>query len=236
MQTQLLTWQISIQRVKPTPAELATLYDRLAHHWSAKIRRLGFDRAYRQWLTDLYPQLFTATPMLNRAESKGIPVLDCGVGTGALTLALHQITPLPLQLHGVDVAPKMVAEARHRLAEAGASLQAKVHDICALPYADHSFHLVMNAHTLEHLAEPQVGLREMVRVLQPGGLLLLIVTRPGLLGRLLDARWGLCLITPTELQQWLQAAGLSEVQFHPLGGPHWCRWLSFSCTARKVAG
>lgn len=81
---------------------------------------------YRQWLTDLYPQLFTAAPMLHRAESKGLPVLDCGAGTSVLILALHQITPLPLQLHGVDVAPKMVGAARRRLA-AGATLQTKVH-------------------------------------------------------------------------------------------------------------
>lgn len=236
MQTQLLTWQISIQRVKPTATEIATIYDRLANRWSAKTRRLGFDRAYRNLLTDLYPRLFAGVQPMHRVgdQEKGISVLDCGVGTGALSLALHQITPLQLQFHGVDVAPNMVAEARRRLAAKGAALQGKVHDICALPYPAQSFHLVMSAHTLEHLADPQAGLHEMVRVLQPGGMLLLIVTRPGLPGRLLDARWGLILVKLEQLQQWLQAAGMVDIQFHPLGGPRWCRWLSFSCTARKL--
>lgn len=235
MQTQLLTWQISIQRVKPTSAELAATYDRLAHLWSAKTRQLGFDRAYQRLLIDLYPRLFAGAPPVARSdeESAGIPVLDCGVGTGALSLALHQITPLKVQLHGVDIAPNMVAEARRRLAAQGASLQAKVHDMRTLPYPASSFRLVMNAHTLEHLANPQVGLAEMVRVLEPGGTLLLIVTRPGLLGSLLDARWGLHLVMREELQQWLQAAGMVDVQFHTLGGPPWCRWMSFGCTARK---
>lgn len=235
MQTQLLTWQISIQRVKPTTAELAATYDRMAYLWSAKTRHLGFDHAYRRLLIDLYPRLFAGAAPVERADAgdKGVPVLDCGVGTGALSLALHQITPLKLQLHGVDIASNMVTEARRRLAAQGASLQTKVHDIRSLPYPDASFRLVMNAHTLEHLAAPQAGLAEMVRVLEPGGLLLLIVTRPGLLGSLLDARWGLHLVMREDLQQWLQAAGMVDVQFHTLDGPPWCRWMSFGCTARK---
>lgn len=162
-------------------------------------------------------------------------MLDCGLGTGALSLALHRITPLPLQLHGVDVSPKMVATAQQRLAQVGASLQGKTHDIAALPYADHSFDLVMSAHTLEHLPNARVALNEMMRVLKPGGVLLLVTTRRGLFGSLLDARWGLNCLQPHRLHTWLTESGFTDITWPRLGGPPWCRWMSYGCLARKCS-
>jgi demethylmenaquinone methyltransferase/2-methoxy-6-polyprenyl-1,4-benzoquinol methylase len=236
MQTQLLTWQISIERIKPTTAELAATYDKLAHLWDGKLQRLGYDRAYQALFTDLYPTLFAgARPQVNGAErEEAIPVLDCGLGTGALTLALHRIAPLPLHLHGVDVAPRMVAEAQRRLTAAGAAIHARTHDISALPYADASFNLVMSAHTLEHLPDATPALHEMVRVLKPGGVLLLLTTRRGLFGSLLNAQWGLHLCEPTAVTAWLQNTGMVDIRTHSLGGPPWCRWMSDAYTARKM--
>jgi hypothetical protein len=46
MDMTLGTWRVSIQRIPPTSAELAALYDNAAHYWQNALRRLGFLRAY----------------------------------------------------------------------------------------------------------------------------------------------------------------------------------------------
>ena len=53
MDMTLGTWRVSIQRIPPTSAELAALYDNAAHYWQNALRRLGFLRAY----TDLFARL-----------------------------------------------------------------------------------------------------------------------------------------------------------------------------------
>ena len=53
MDMTLGTWRISIQRIPPTSAELAALYDNAAHYWQGALRRLGFLRAY----ADLFARL-----------------------------------------------------------------------------------------------------------------------------------------------------------------------------------
>lgn len=236
MQMQFLTWQLTIQRVYPTTSELATTYDQVAHLWDTKIRRLGYDRAYRTLMADLYPTLFAnpLAPIGAATTTERVPVLDCGVGTGALSLALQQNAPLPLQIHAVDLSPKMLVAAEERLTALGVAIQTKRHDIRSLPYVDQSFDLVMSAHTLEHLPDTKSALYEMARVLKPGGTLLLITTRRGFLGSVLDAYWGLNFLQPNKLCRWLTACGLTNVTCFPMPGPIWCRWLSYGCLAYKM--
>jgi ubiquinone/menaquinone biosynthesis C-methylase UbiE len=52
-------------------------------------------------------------------------------------------------------------------------------DIHALPLKVNAFAAVINVEVLEHLAEPEQALREMFRVLRPGGRLYLIAPRDG---------------------------------------------------------
>ena len=53
MDITLGTWRVSIQRIAPTSAELAALYNAAAHYWPTALRRLGFLRAY----ADLFARL-----------------------------------------------------------------------------------------------------------------------------------------------------------------------------------
>lgn len=222
MHMQVLSWEISVQRNKPDAGELARRYDQLAQRWSGKIRRMGFDRAYRALFAELVAQL------LPRDDHAAAPrVLDCGLGAGDLSLALGETLPATkLEFHGVDVSPGMVAEAERRFAEQGRRLRARVQTLCDLPYDDGSFDLVMSAHAIEHLPDPRAGLAEMARVLRPGAPLLVVTTRPSLPGRLLDAQWGLNCIAPTTLHGWLHELGLVNVSLRPLPGPPWCGWMS----------
>ena len=73
----------------------------------------------------------------------------------------------------------------------------------------------MSAHMLEHLPVPSVGLHEMVRVLQPQAPLILVVTRPGLLGPLIQLHWGKGCLAPKLLAEMMTEVGLTNIRFYP---------------------
>jgi SAM-dependent methyltransferase len=100
----------------------------------------------------------------------GMTLLDCGCGPGAITLGLAEAVA-PGQAVGVDREPSMVARAG-ALAEAHqvAHVQFQVGDICALPFPAASFDAVFTCAVLEHLADPVQALREIGRILRPGGI------------------------------------------------------------------
>lgn len=95
--------------------------------------------------------------------------LEVGVGTGA-TLPHY---PSGMRLTGVDLSPAMLAIARERALRAGRPAEFHVADAAALPYPDASFDSVVCAFALCGFPDETAALREMLRVLRPGGNLLL---------------------------------------------------------------
>lgn len=228
MQVQILTWQLSVKRVRPTTEELVAKYNVIAHQWQQRIQRLGYDQVYARLFASLYDDLHN-----NFARHSTISVLDCGVGSGALSAALYKSGHDKLTLQGVDTSPAMASAARKHLAQQGVPMRIQVQDLRSLPYDDNAFGMVMAAHTIEHLPQPQVGIREMVRVLRPGAPLLIVTTRPDLLGALINLQWGLTCLEETVLVKALVSAGLHDVQPVPFGGPLWCRYMSYALIGWK---
>lgn len=99
-----------------------------------------------------------------RTAATALDVLDVGCGTGSL---LRTLSAWPVRLHGGDLVPQMVAETSRRLP--GADL--RVADATQLPWARETMDIVTCTGVLEYLDEPACALREMHRVLRPGGTL-----------------------------------------------------------------
>jgi len=100
-----------------------------------------------------------------------LDALDAGCGTGFLTFELatrgHRVT-------GVDFAPAMIAEARRKAAERGVSVRLEEADAEQLPFAPGSFDLAISRHVLWTLPHPEAAIDEWVRVLRPGGRLVVV--------------------------------------------------------------
>lgn len=92
----------------------------------------------------------------------GEPMLDAGCGTG-LNLAA-----LPAGSVGIDLNPRNLALVRARLPQH----VAVEGDIETMPFEDGSFGTVLCTEVLEHVPYPEQALREIRRVLRPGGTLI----------------------------------------------------------------
>lgn len=94
--------------------------------------------------------------------------LDIATGTGNVALPLAK---RGAEVTGVDIAPNLLEQARERAAAEGLSIQFDEGDAEALPYPDASFDVVTSMFGAMFAPRPELVVREMARVLRPGGLL-----------------------------------------------------------------
>ncbi|WP_188193271.1 class I SAM-dependent methyltransferase [Nonomuraea sp. SYSU D8015] len=103
-----------------------------------------------------------------------LDVLDLGCGTGSLSLLLaergHRVV-------GVDLAPRMVARARAKLA--GTDAVVLIGDAARPPVGERRFDVVLARHVVWAMPEPQAALARWAALVRPGGRLLLV-----------EGRWG----------------------------------------------
>jgi 2-polyprenyl-3-methyl-5-hydroxy-6-metoxy-1,4-benzoquinol methylase len=145
----------------------------------------------------------------------GIRLLDIGCGDGALIRAAAARGAV---VTGVDADPAMLAAARRRMARAGLEATLREGRVEGLPFPDASFDVVASVTVLCFVGDAGCAVREMARVLRPGGRLVL-----GELGRwstwaalrrvrgwLGSATWRAARFrTPGELRTLVHEAGLS---------------------------
>lgn len=97
------------------------------------------------------------------------PLLDVGCGSGLLMERLLSRAARP-PITGVDVSLEMLGLARDRIGDRARLVLA---DGAALPFPRGSFEVVATSSSLHHWPDPHAGLREIARVLRPGGTLVL---------------------------------------------------------------
>ena len=104
------------------------------------------------------------------------PVLDVATGTGDLALELER-TPGAGEVVGMDLLEPMVSRASVK-AGAGHRVSFAMGDALTLPFKDDSFACVTSAFSLRNIPDLEQSLREMARVVRPGGRVLSLETMP----------------------------------------------------------
>ncbi len=105
---------------------------------------------------------------------EGDKVLDIAGGTGDLAKAFAAKVGKSGQVVLSDINEAMLRTGRDRLLDLGAAVPAVVCDAEALPFPDGHFDLVSVAFGLRNMTHKDAALREMCRVLRPGGKLLVL--------------------------------------------------------------
>lgn len=113
-------------------------------------------------------------------DGRPAKVLDVGCGTGALLAAIRPLQP-QAALFGLDLALNMC-----RLARSSQSQQAGIvnADAAHVPFRDGVFDLIVSSSVLQWVEELDVCLRELCRVIRPGGFMRLSFFVEGTLGEL----------------------------------------------------
>jgi 2-polyprenyl-3-methyl-5-hydroxy-6-metoxy-1,4-benzoquinol methylase len=164
-------------------------------------------------------------------DLKDRTVLEIGCGSGAFSVSLAKARAAPAKVVGADfsgVALKKAAELSAKMRISNIVWERQ--DILALSHPDASFDTVFSFETIEHVNEPARAVRELVRVLRPGGRLFL--TTPnyfGVMGLYRMYLW-LCGREFREVDQpinqltmiprtfyWLAAAGLHRTRVRCVG-------------------
>ena len=137
---------------------IAPTYDKLNHRLSWDIDR-GWRRKAIKALEPYHPQT----------------VLDIATGTGDFAILAAQMLK-PQRLIGADISEGMMAVGREKVQQLGLQdvIQFEKEDCLKLSYKDGTFDAVTAAFGIRNFADLDQGLREMCRVLRPGGRLSIV--------------------------------------------------------------
>jgi len=143
------------------PNEVRRLFDRIAPVYDVmnRVMTVGLDRSWRRLAVEAVVQ-------------PGDRVLDACCGTGDLAIAAEREGG---HVTGLDFSPAMLERARRK----SASIEWVRGDLLALPFADGTFDAATVGFGVRNVADLELALRELRRVLRPGGrLAILEITRP----------------------------------------------------------
>jgi len=143
---------------------VSALFDSTAMHydWVCWLGSLGSDQFYRHWV------------LTKSGLRAGMKLLDVATGTGLVARAATRILAEPGAVVGLDPSNGMLREAKKTLSIP--LVQGTVED---LPFANNHFDLLSMGYALRHMADLDVAFGECLRVLKPGGrVLILEITLP----------------------------------------------------------
>lgn len=126
-------------------------------------------RIYEDFLVSLQFRMFGEDLVARAAPRPGERVLDLACGTGIVARLIAPRVAPGGGVTGYDVSPAMLDVARERAAAEGIEVAWDQGDAAALPYADGSFDLVLCQQGLQYFPDKPTALRELRRVLAPGG-------------------------------------------------------------------
>jgi demethylmenaquinone methyltransferase / 2-methoxy-6-polyprenyl-1,4-benzoquinol methylase len=100
---------------------------------------------------------------------EGHAILDCATGTGDLALVFKRKVGASGRVMGTDFCKEMLDNAPAKAAREELQVEFQVADAMALPFADDSFDVASIAFGIRNVDDPVKCLKEMARVVRPGG-------------------------------------------------------------------
>jgi ubiquinone/menaquinone biosynthesis C-methylase UbiE len=141
----------------------------LYHDWEAESYDDKWSISYDKRCVDYARDLFDAT--VPSHELRGLPydrALELGCGSGFFLLNLIQ-AGVARRGSVTDLSPGMVKVATRNGEKLGLDIDGRVADAEGIPYDDDTFDLVVGHAVLHHIPDVELSLREVIRVLKPGG-------------------------------------------------------------------
>lgn len=162
---------------EPTRTPLNRALLALAGGGAVQLDESAVRTAYRRW-APVYDHTFGnvstagrrhAVELVNARQGR---VLEVGVGTG---LSLPDYSR-HLEIVGIDLAPEMLEKARQRVVSRGLDHVTGLHEMDAekLTFPDASFDTVVAMYVMTVVPDPEQVMRELTRVVKPGGQVLLV--------------------------------------------------------------
>ena len=163
--------------LREQPSDLASRYadapfsafaEALDVNWSDELEELHQESS-RDHFLDVWTRRAMIEAIAGAVPAGGV-VVDAGCSSGYLLEDLEKIYP-DATLVGVD----LVAAGLYRSANNAPGAQLVLGDVCDLPLNDDVADAVVSANLLEHVPDDVGGLREMHRVLKPGGVAAVVI-------------------------------------------------------------
>jgi ubiquinone/menaquinone biosynthesis C-methylase UbiE/uncharacterized membrane protein YphA (DoxX/SURF4 family) len=138
--------------------------------WIAHVYDRGIQAAFGDVVEPLVTEVAGDLARASGAGPRaGLRILDAGCGPGQFTLLVAKALP-GAEVWGIDLAPTMIEIACRHARDAGATrVHFEVADVARLPFRDSTFDAVISSGSIKHWPDPVAGLRELHRVLVPGG-------------------------------------------------------------------
>jgi 2-polyprenyl-6-hydroxyphenyl methylase/3-demethylubiquinone-9 3-methyltransferase len=142
----------------PDIRDRALFYEHYAGDFDRRMNRYEVGKRLRLIFDDV----------LGGEDLSGRALLDAGCGTGLFSRAAAE---RGAAVTSMDVGERLLAEVAKKC-----DTTRVVGDVAAMPFSDGSFDVVICTEVIEHTVEPRAAVRELARVVRPGGLL--VVTTP----------------------------------------------------------
>lgn len=143
--------------------------ENIATYWNQ--RSIGYSRAIHEELENGSAD-FYGEKLRSYAPRKGcLKCLDVGCGPGLFSILLSQEG---YQVTSLDYSPGMIEKAKRNLDEAGFIPDIVRADATKLPFENESFDYIVSRNLVWNLENPEAAYKEWLRVLKPGGRILVI--------------------------------------------------------------